>query len=64
MVECVCQLATLLSVNVQVVSMELDVKIAIIVCLIHALIMAFVHKQQLVTFAHVRIHSLELIAKK
>jgi hypothetical protein len=41
-----------------------DVNLVIIVCLIHVLIMVYVHKQQLVTSVHVHILSLVLIVNK
>jgi hypothetical protein len=53
-----------LFVNVQVVFTVLDVNLVIIACQIHVLIMVFVHKPQQVTFAHVYILILVLIANK
>ena len=44
--------------------MVLDVNHVIIVCLIHVLIMVYVHKQQRVTYVHAHILTLVLIVNK
>lgn len=59
-----CHVFQCISVSVHLVSMVLDVNHAITACLIHALIMVYALKQQLVTYVHARILIRALIANK